>query len=134
MTHDVGDHEHLGQISTQPAVPDVYPGALGADRQDLPETPRLGHVRRVIAMDRSRPYTQLTLEGRSEDQRERLRRLIGGVVVDLGRSANEKLIHRRRLAAFERRMNRQRLHRGLDHPLKQSRKVGLEDARQLILD
>jgi hypothetical protein len=31
-------------------------------------------------------------------------------------------------------MNRQRLHRGLDHPLKQSRKVGLEDARQLILD
>ena len=31
-------------------------------------------------------------------------------------------------------MDGQHLHCGLDHPLKQSRKVGLEDARQLILD
>ena len=64
---------------------------------------------------------------------ECLRRFVGGVVVDLGRGAIKKLVHRRRLAAFERRVDRQRLHRGLDHPLKQPRKVGLEDARQLVL-
>lgn len=85
-------------------------------------------------MDRSRPYAQLALEDRSEGQGECLRLLIGGVVVDLSRSMIEKLIHRRRLAAFDRRMDWQDLHGGLDHPLKQSRKVGLEDARELILD
>ena len=134
MTNDVGDHEHLGQIGSQLALPDVYPSMLGAEREKILETARLGHVRRGVEMDSSCPNTQLALEDSSEGQRERLRGLIGGVVVDLGRSAIEKLIHRRHLAAFERRMDRQRLHCRLDHPLKQSRKVGLEDARQLILD